>query len=136
VPNKENIRKWVDALRSGDYQQAQGALRHDGADQDGYCCLGVACDISGLGRWVMVPEDDEYDFGPSARAYQVGEEYSTGVLPRSVAEWLGVSDGNPDVNYDPEGPYTLAGLNDGQRLSFEQIADVIEREWLSEEETA
>ena len=47
TPNKANIKLWVDALRSGKYQQARGALKTG----DAYCCLGVACDISGLGTW-------------------------------------------------------------------------------------
>ncbi len=35
--------KWVEALRSGKYQQAQQALLNKGA----YCCLGVLCDVMG-----------------------------------------------------------------------------------------
>lgn len=33
--------KWVNALRSGEYQQTKGCLQ----DSEGFCCLGVACDI-------------------------------------------------------------------------------------------
>jgi len=37
---KEFAQKWVDALKSGKYQQGEGYLE----DSDGqYCCLGVAC---------------------------------------------------------------------------------------------
>jgi hypothetical protein len=36
--------KWIEALRSGEYQQTFGALR----DNDGHCCLGVLCEVSGL----------------------------------------------------------------------------------------
>ena len=35
--------KWVNALRSGDYRQAKGALKYAG----GFCCLGVLCDLQG-----------------------------------------------------------------------------------------
>ncbi len=44
--------RWLEALRSGKYEQATGALMaeiDDGAV--GYCCLGVLCDISGFGEW-------------------------------------------------------------------------------------
>ena len=41
--------KWIEALRSGKYKQAQSVLRHN--DGSGYCCLGVLCDISGQGEW-------------------------------------------------------------------------------------
>lgn len=47
--------KWLEALRSGRYQQARGALRRDtstkGSEEVGYCCLGVLCDIVGPEEW-------------------------------------------------------------------------------------
>jgi len=36
--------KWVEALRSGKYEQGRGALLNDGK----YCCLGVLCEVVGL----------------------------------------------------------------------------------------
>lgn len=36
-------RKWVQALRSGEYEQGVGALKSGGK----FCCLGVACEIVG-----------------------------------------------------------------------------------------
>ncbi len=38
---KEFKEKWVAALRSGEFYQIKGAL----VNEDGYCCLGVACSI-------------------------------------------------------------------------------------------
>jgi hypothetical protein len=38
------IEKWIDALRSGNYQQGKTYLK-DG--QGGFCCLGVLCDSIG-----------------------------------------------------------------------------------------
>jgi len=35
-------KKWIKALRSGDYAQTNGFLKHSGR----YCCLGVLCEIS------------------------------------------------------------------------------------------
>lgn len=35
------IEKWIIALHSGAYEQAQGALNN----KDGFCCLGVACNV-------------------------------------------------------------------------------------------
>lgn len=35
--SKEQIRQWVEALRSGEYKQGKGHLHSKG----GYCCLGV-----------------------------------------------------------------------------------------------
>jgi hypothetical protein len=47
MSNKPAIRRWVDALRSGEFEQTQGQLGKVG--QDGvkrYCCLGVACEVA------------------------------------------------------------------------------------------
>ena len=98
----EHRKQWVQALRSDSYQQAQGKLR--GA-HDGFCCLGVACDISGLGEW----DDGGY----------LGER---GSLPDQVMDWLGLE--------DAAGGYiasSLSNLND-VGVTFEAIADMIEME--------
>lgn len=34
-------KKWIEALRSGKYEQAKGVLRNG----DAYCCLGVLCSL-------------------------------------------------------------------------------------------
>jgi hypothetical protein len=40
--DKEIKRKWIEALRSGDYKQGRGWLR----DKEGnYCCLGVLMEV-------------------------------------------------------------------------------------------
>ena len=45
--NKERVAALVAALRSGRYEQGHNRLKDE---YGGYCCLGVACDISGLGQ--------------------------------------------------------------------------------------
>lgn len=48
--DKELKAKWVDALRSGKYAQAEGVLRS--ADvTPGFCCLGVLLEVSQRGHW-------------------------------------------------------------------------------------
>ena len=47
---KKDLRKWVKALRSGEYTQAGGRLcvsyeGGGGEEKFSFCCLGVACDI-------------------------------------------------------------------------------------------
>jgi hypothetical protein len=41
--------QWVEALRSGEYQQGSGMLKYydDEIDEARFCCLGVLCDILG-----------------------------------------------------------------------------------------
>lgn len=76
----------VEALESGKYQQYRSALRHV---VDGYCCLGVACDIydatevDGTG-W---SSRDNEDNDPEVR--YLGE---SAYLPMSVMEWFGFRD--------------------------------------------
>lgn len=44
--NKKDKKKWVKALRSGEYRQGQGQLINiTSAGNVNYCCLGVACSI-------------------------------------------------------------------------------------------
>jgi hypothetical protein len=103
---KEHRRLWVEALRSGKYRQAIGDLRSD----DGFCCLGVGCDISGLGHW----EDTRY-ITPDFR--------HEGTLETDVQEWLGLA--------GMEGEYwetSLARLNDNDKKTLAEIADIIESE--------
>jgi hypothetical protein len=41
-------KRWLDALRSGKYQQAKTVLR---TENDRYCCLGVLCEIVDPEGW-------------------------------------------------------------------------------------
>ena len=43
---KKFKKTWIKALKSGKFEQADGAL-YD-RDAHGYCCLGVACKIAGV----------------------------------------------------------------------------------------
>ncbi len=40
--------RWLEALRSGKYQQAKNFLRRD---ETHFCCLGVLCDVVDSSRW-------------------------------------------------------------------------------------
>ena len=42
--NKEFKQPWIDALRSGEYQQGLQCLKDSGGN---YCCLGVLQEING-----------------------------------------------------------------------------------------
>lgn len=122
----ENAQKWVNALRSGKYQQTQGHLR----DKTGYCCLGVACEIyleeTGRGSW-------QASAGHNAYQYSIDPfERSHTSLPGSVRRWLGLQ--SASGNYLRKGALrpgsfsqrdNLATANDDGR-DFEEIADIIE----------
>lgn len=105
---KENIRKWVKALRSGRYVQGKGQLK--GA---GYCCLGVACELE------LAEPNSERSW--AAFPTRGSMEKSMGLCP------------DPKVRTN-NGYITVARLNDEENYSFEEIADAIERTYLKEEE--
>lgn len=124
--SKENVRKWVDALRSGEYEQTTGRLRDDA----GFCCLGVACDLYGKEKNVAWEEDGVF----------LGRN---DLLPPAVREWLGLDRNNPELAYispgdddivvgtSSYGVYLPASeLNDDYGWTFEQIADAIEAVYL------
>lgn len=107
---KELKERWITALRSGDYSQTQGCLQ----DQNGWCCLGVLCNIVDGTRWGKhesrkgTIQDYDYDFG--------NEDILTDMPP---SEWLE----NHGLSYDMA--KHLAGQNDGG-IQFVEIAKYIE----------
>ena len=117
---KEHRQEWIEALRSGDYKQTTGRLR----DENEYCCLGVACDISGIGRWKS--------YRGRIWEYTANEEYlwtETSYLPVAVQQYFGMD--------TAEGSYLSSDLEDGicslmmandKNVPFDRIADIIEDE--------
>jgi hypothetical protein len=110
-------RHWVEALEYDGYEQAQSRLRVD----DRYCCLGVACDVSGLGDWEARGQVDEVNaqwyvvpLGLKAPIRPTVAE-SASLMPMPVAEALGVP-----TNAQTE----LTSLNDNG-TPFKAIAAVL-----------
>lgn len=136
TPNKEAIRTWVEALRSGRYEQAVGALRDDA---DRYCCLGVACDVSGIGAWADTPTEAA-GLGRNAYRYTPVRGNPTSeiaALPPAVMEHYGLDSDDPRfVGRDPKtGEWCSRDAwtwNDSSGASFAQIADMIEHTFLRE----
>lgn len=123
-------RKWLDALRSGKYTQTKQVLR----DEDGFCCLGVACDIYDSSLWEggtymgndidLHPEvNDAYGLIPfrSEGGDDVSDGYFFDVSVEEFCEITGLDKGH----YVPT--LTLILLNDEYGLDFNQIADVLEK---------
>lgn len=97
---------WIDALLSGAYRQGTGYLRQN-AISDGepeHCCLGVLCDVSGVGEW-----DDQ--------VFKYAGDESESILPRSLAKDLGLTMEQQDI---------LWKMNDRDRAPFEDIAQWID----------
>ena len=128
--NSEVKAKWLEALRSGEYKQTAYTLR---GYNDGFCCLGVLCDIYAKefgGSWEWgYSEEYTYSFIPIVDEEE--QDFVTTDLPDCVVEWAGLEESSPQVA-DPfrEGEVafcTLASLNDNGR-DFEFIADLIDRD--------
>ena len=111
---------WIEALESGQYIQGTGTMR----EGERYCCLGVLCDVSGLGKWI----NDEYVLADD----HDGGSFDT--PPQRVDDWLGVfrepstratrADSNIYVE-TREGRHPLSELNDSGNYSFSEIASIL-----------
>jgi hypothetical protein len=125
---RQHLRELVAALRSGEYEQGLGALQ---PKRGSYCCLGVACEISGQGAW------EEGNFVDHYLAYRTKYESSSGFLPRGVMGFYGLSGQGALAKRvqleQGHGVLSLYEAND-QGASFDEIADIIEREFLGEGE--
>lgn len=121
----ERAMELVTALRSGKYRQANGHLRLDDVNGDrSHCCLGVACEISGLSEWIQ-------EEGLSRGRYLD----ETAVLPARVKEHFGFYSAGGDTRL---GTIAIPGMDVQYRClteandkgaTFDQIADYIEKNW-------
>lgn len=134
--NTEIKQKWVNALRSGEYEQGSEKL-YSGR---GYCCLGVLCDLyskeNGL-KWefrgddVIKTEDEIVPSQLQKYDYFYFDDESE-FLPESVKEWAELSVKNPQVRVECEDDEDarfyvdeIANVNDSG-YSFTQLAEIIE----------
>ena len=121
--DKSVKQEWVEALRSGEYEQATGVLRRQTDDGIKHCCLGVLCDIVKdrvNGCWSDV-NFESVDF----RFDVEGEKSCIEILPKAIVTKFDLP--SPEVEIDGT---TLTSLNDGigcDQHSFDEIADVIEQ---------
>jgi hypothetical protein len=90
--NQDIKKKWVEALRSGEYEQGKDQLR---SSDDEFCCLGVLCDVAhkeGLGQWHL--DDTAYSFATD-------RDFKT--PPPIVVKWANLTGDNPGVEIQGEG---------------------------------
>ncbi len=91
---RERRTKWANALRSGKYKQITRRLKRD----DGYCCLGVACEV----------------YPSKAHDSWRGDVG----LGQAMTEFLGLS--GTQIS-------RLVSFNDDHGFSFDRIADIIDK---------
>ena len=105
----EIAKKWIAALRSGEYKQTKGHLRVG----SNFCCLGVLCNLHAQAHPKIAARQADPDL-------YMG--YS-GALPATVQAWAGMISANGVL---PDIPDTLANRNDAGD-GFRQIANLIEQ---------
>lgn len=108
--NQDIKQRWVDALRSGEYEQGQGCL-HD-SKYNSFCCLGVLTDL-----YIKEHGKEWHKLG---RCTDLTFEGNGDTLSPSVMTWAGLSHHNPCI-VDGD----LATQNDNG-MSFDELAQLIE----------
>lgn len=129
--------RWIELLRSGEYEQTRGKL---GIDESNLrCCLGVLCDI-GVDKGLLNVEP--YSYGPGLAVQRVyipvnntEDDFAVSVLPVGFSNYLGLQDeagtfivpgGILEDGYPSDRKHlNLALLND-EGFTFDQIADIID----------
>lgn len=107
--NSQIKQQWMEALRSGKYAQAFGALQ---LTEMGFCCLGVLCDLhrqlTDNGRWIDSSQKE------GVCSLYVGDDFVVlDKLPSTMLDWAGLTESACDE---------LINLNDIQKNTFDQIA--------------
>lgn len=112
--------KWLKALRSGEYIQGNGFLK----EGDKFCSLGVLCDLAakeGVGKWeAFVHKLQVFKTSP--------DTFHPSFPPNAVVEWAGLPSRSPTIMSGKYSMRNLGALNDIDKLSFGQIADLIEEQ--------
>jgi hypothetical protein len=126
--------EWVRRLRSGTRAQGREALitLSDDGTREKYCCLGVATEMAEEAG-VITAVRSVIDSGRRRVLYPDGPPPRTTltVLPNAVQLWLGLSDQvDPWVTLSDGSVVALTIANDGLGLNFDQIAELIEKEYL------
>ncbi len=114
MTHKQARKIWVEALRSGRFEQGQCRLNMNGR----MCCLGVACELyiengGSLEKATLAPGTVTYDDAAA-------------VPPDAVIDWLGLA--TPDGQYEKDGWFRDLVRDNDSGKSFLEIAQIIEDE--------
>jgi hypothetical protein len=110
--NKEELSIWITALRSGKYTQGIHFLQ----TESGYCCLGVACKV-------LIPNENlDLMFNGKINGGEPLDQPSAPRWLKCINEDMRIRTGKSLIN-----------LNDDDKLTFNEIADILEKTYLTEE---
>lgn len=116
--NKGIKKKWVKALRSGNYEQGKELLR---TLDNKYCCLGVLCDL-----YTQEDVGKSNNWKETANGFTINQESQ--VLPDPVREWSEIWHEDPILDTKTKGKSVITYLNDEVNYSFKQLANLIEEQ--------
>lgn len=132
--NRRNLEAWVRALVSEEYLQTTGLLAKPDDDAEKgarFCCLGVACDVSGRGSWVLSDTARSHD----GMVYEVGDYRAELAMPDEVAVWLfgdapvyaseSDSFSDPTLQHPDGRTHAASAWNDRLGATFIDIANLI-----------
>jgi hypothetical protein len=139
--NPEIKQLWLDALRSGKYEQGKLMLK---PTESSYCCLGVLCEIAqerNIGEYIPSEEHRGFTFKHKDSDDCYDYYYEDSELPYIVKQWAGLDNENPKVTMNErnikegykgiiqsEKVLTLAELNDNFGYTFTDLANIIEEQ--------
>lgn len=107
---KACLEDWLTALRSGNYTKCVGGLHRN----DGFCPLGILCDISKLDTW------SNHIYINDKKTYLGQSNY----LPEKVREWAGIN----QEEYNSMSSFVLV-FNDYEKVSLIEMADLLEKKY-------
>lgn len=133
--NKKEFKTWMQALRSGEFNQTSGVLQYG----DNFCCLGVACKV-------LVPENkklfkEKGELSGLLPAHQTSsplwlKSISEDFRDRQKKVYLALEEPNEQIGTSLwhiseketliRSSRAITWMNDSLGLSFDEIADVLE----------
>ncbi len=135
----DHLIKLEEALLSGNYKPTTGALKriaYDGTPL-GFCCLGVACEISNLGEW-QEPADHLQNYHINIEGV---EEEDGALLPYGVDKYFGFEGFCRNIPFtiyavDEEtgetisSTHTATEINDSEEDPFPIIAKLLREQYI------
>lgn len=120
-----DLEKWTAALRSGEIKQGCGYLL---SSDESMCCLGVLCRVSGIKDEIILRNNSILSY----MSWRINSAIGPfGLLP----EGCSVECRSSREAYGRQCRHCrLSELNDNFKMTFSEIADVIEMLWTNEEE--
>lgn len=110
---KKLKKKWVKALRSGDFKQTSQRLsRKNELGDMSFCCLGVLCEVSSSVKYDDLSDGRYY--------YKKGDQYNTSEVALSSSMLVAWGIASKEER-------ALIQMNDTEGFNFNAIADYIEK---------